>query len=143
MRHLPLLFILCLAAGCQQSGLTVQPVTGKVMYHGEPVANAVIGFYPQESSGYVAAGTTDESGTFTLNIPGAQTSGALAGEYRVTAAKEIAVDGMGKPIPDGAELETRPKMKSVLPAKYGKSENTPLTAAVVKGKNNFLFELED
>jgi hypothetical protein len=143
MKHLSLFIFLCLVIGCQQSGLPVQPVSGTVTYRGVPLADAVIGFCPKDSSGYTAAGITEQDGTFTLNIAGAGANGAVAGEYDVVVTKEIAVDNAGRPIPESVELESRPKMKSVIPAKYGKAGSTPLTATVVKGKNRFSFELTD
>ncbi|MDR1923503.1 MAG: hypothetical protein LBQ66_03930, partial [Planctomycetaceae bacterium] len=37
----------------------------------------------------------------------------------------------------------RPKMQSVIPEKYGQLDKPLLDAVIVKGKNEFLFELDD
>ncbi|MDR1958554.1 MAG: hypothetical protein LBQ54_05875 [Planctomycetaceae bacterium] len=146
--------------GCREQGHPVEFVTGKVMYKGEPLSQASVSFHPKTSNGYVAVAETKADGTFTLITAGAAKSGALAGEYHVLVTKVIAVDKNGKPIAEEAVPEQRstrpqmeavpadaafqrPQMQAVIPEKYGRLDKPLLDAVVVKGKNEFLFELDD
>jgi hypothetical protein len=153
------LLVLPLITGCNGQGHQVESVTGKVTYKGEPLSDAQISFHPKGSGGFVAVASTGTDGTFTLVTAGAIKPGAIIGEYNVLVTKVIAVDTNGRPLKEDTALEEqrpqkpqmesestsvnhpRPKMQSVIPEKYGQLDKPQLQATVVKGKNNFLFEL--
>jgi len=132
--------------------MPVQPVSGLVMYKGQPLANATITFATQDANGRSAPGVTREDGTFELTTGGARKPGALAGEYIVYIMKEYPVDASGRRttaekiaaamehLPEN--ISSQPRMVSEIPVHYSDSRS-PLRATVQRGKNEFLFELED
>ncbi|MEW4452269.1 hypothetical protein AB1L30_06230 [Bremerella sp. JC817] len=68
-------------AGCsQKSGLDVQPVHGQVTRNGQPLAGAVVEFYP--SQGRPSNGTTDDSGNYQMRFT-REEMGALSGIHTV------------------------------------------------------------
>jgi len=75
--------------GCVKS--SIAPVKGRVMFDGEPVANAAITFSPVPTndgdleSGKPATGFTDQDGNYILSTFKAL-DGALVGEHRVTVS---------------------------------------------------------
>ena len=142
-----------ISTGCQKDTLGIQPVTGKVIYKDAPVEEAMVTFVSKTSEGRGATGVTDKNGIFTLSTPGATKAGAVVGDYDVLILKTIPVDASGNPIPitlptDSAptgrpQADVRPRLKSMIPEKYNKSANPQIQASVVKGKNEFQFELVD
>jgi hypothetical protein len=143
-----LLFVVCFS-GCGDGSRRVEPVSGKVSLNGKPLADAQISFHPKNPDGFVAVGTTQSDGMFTLVTPGTTKSGAVVGEYHVAITKIVAVDDNGQPLTPETTSEdiTKgiiiPKRISVLPDKYGQPDKSPLEANVVRGKNSFQFDLDD
>lgn len=123
------------------------PVSGKVTYKEQPLADAEIAFVSKLDNKDVksARGKTNASGEFTLTTyidPQHEVSGATLGEYTVTVVK---VD-----IPDADEVMKQffenPAFvpKKLIPEKYSDAKMSPLTANVTKdGPNTFEFKLED
>jgi hypothetical protein len=75
--------LLCVM-GCGTSNLPeLAPVTGVVTVGGQPVANAVVTFTPQD--GRPSKGTTDESGRFELMYT-PEAEGAMLGEHTIRVA---------------------------------------------------------
>jgi hypothetical protein len=142
--------------GCGGSGVPPVPVSGKVLWKGQPVTEATITFL-SKTGGRSASGRTSADGSFTLttNRTG---DGAPPGEYAVTVSKVEAKGGgsAGVDISSGdygaaygqmmgaAGTNTMSKvLKDVLPAKYGNAEQSGLIRTVVKGEDNtFDFDLE-
>jgi hypothetical protein len=131
-------------------------VTGTVTYNGEPVPGATVAFSPKAKDGHAAAGTTDDSGNFTLSTFGSG-DGAVPGSYYVGVSKfeggeEVAATGTEEEVYDamaeagvdtmgggGAEAAT-----NALPDKYLNPVNSGLDADVTEGgDNNFPLALED
>src|SRR5579862_8869937 len=85
------------------------PVTGKLTYHGNPVAGAYVAFHPLGLSDVAEAafGETSASGQFTLKMQD-YGDGAMPGEYIVTV-----LDPTG-----------------TVPAKYKSRDDSPLRATV-------------
>jgi|LSQX01.1.fsa_nt_gb hypothetical protein len=73
--------ICLLAAGCGSEGVPLNTVSGEVTKDGQPVANAMLMFMPQEK-GAASAGQTDASGRFELKFSDGR-PGALPGKHRV------------------------------------------------------------
>lgn len=147
------LFFTVAIIGCG-SGVSVQPVTGKVTLDGAPIKGATVTFSPVEGGGgKAAAGIADADGLFKLSDMGSGTEGAVAGEYQVGVL-------WFKPSPDssnatgesgGGESVQKDDAKSragvsgpdsLLPTAYQDPKTSGLTATVVKGKNEFTFELD-
>jgi len=139
-------------SGCDNDPVPVQPVSGKVLYNGEPLAEATVTFVPRETGGRSASGVTQADGILELTTAGARRRGALIGDYIVYISKEFPVDAQGRrttfeAIEDAtAHLEMhisrQPRMVSEIPARYGDSRS-PLQATVKRGQNVFNFDLED
>ena len=142
------LFILIGATTGCNSGLSVQSVTGKVTYKGEPVAGASVVFIIGDgSTGNPASTVTEADGTYSLKTHGAAKEGAMLGTYNVTIVKAMMVDRNGKEYLDYSQPlgpSGYPTEKHLLPMKYSGRKGPPLlTATVQKGKNVFNFDLED
>ncbi|MFN6105960.1 MAG: carboxypeptidase-like regulatory domain-containing protein [Planctomycetaceae bacterium] len=140
--------------GSGNSGPTLYPVVGTVTYQGKPLAGARITFIP-EKEGAIAIASSDSSGKFTMKS-GAD-AGVASGPCKVTVAlMDSSAGGGGLAIDmkpeDMQKLAMEGKLQSalqaqekgsLLPAKYGKSDSTPLTLEVKKESNNFAIELTD
>src|SRR5690349_16946793 len=72
-----------LSLGC---GSNLVPAEGTVTLDGQPLANASVGFVPDEEGLQTASGTTDKNGRFRLMI-GDRKAGALPGKYKVLVSK--------------------------------------------------------
>jgi hypothetical protein len=123
-------------AGCGKSN-GLYPVSGKVLYKGEPAVGAAVYFHrtgaPDPLHEQPAQGIVREDGTFTLAGPAGE--GALPGEYVVLVEwKEGAGKGRGRS--PGLSAPDRLKRRYLDP-------NRPLLRAEVKPTKNQLppFEL--
>ena len=123
------------AIGCSQK-VELNPVQGKVLHKGQPLANAAVTFVPAATEGGTKdfpVGTTKEDGTFTVKTGGAD--GAPAGTYKVTivcmeAAK--ATEGMSM----GAQED---RLKGV----YSNPTASTISAEIKVGDNQLPpFELK-
>jgi hypothetical protein len=84
------------AGGCgSPAGLV--PVTGKVLYRGEPAAGAVVYFHPQAKPGSAAGaipyGIVEDDGTYSLETEGLG-NGARPGAYNVLVEWREKGDGV-------------------------------------------------
>jgi hypothetical protein len=122
--------------GCGQSGPRLVPVTGVVTLDGTPVAGAGVMFKPAGTGNLPpASATTDADGKFslaTLNKPG-----AALGDYQVSVVKQE-TSGVGE---FGAVAPGGPKVKWIVPQKYGMPEKSGLTATVSEKEHHFEFKL--
>lgn len=109
MSKLPLVFLLsflCLSSGCSSgSGNPVcYPISGKVLFNQQPIAEAQVVLYPKTGSiSPLPMGYTDEKGQFTITT-WATGDGAPAGDYVVTVSwKALELKGEEK-IRSGRQL---------------------------------------
>lgn len=127
--------LVCVAVGCNRSGLNLAYVEGIVTYNGQPVEHAGVTFKPD--LGPIAMGTTDAEGKFTLIT--ANQPGALVGEHKVgiSKSKTTAVQMSGEALP-------RYKVEYFVPQKYASPATSELTATVSTKKrdNHFTFDLK-
>jgi hypothetical protein len=141
------------ASGAANREKTI-PVTGKVTYNGEPVADATVTLVPDapppDAIGKRAAfGRTDSSGRFSLRTFEPD-DGAVPGKYKVTVTKyEVSSSGAVATSeedyvpPEEMEEDSAPP-KSLLPEVYSKANSTTLTADVADGAAITLdLELKD
>jgi hypothetical protein len=81
--------IVCLVVGCNSNQRPTAPVSGTVIYKGQPVSGGTIVFMPKERSksdafpGKAARGVLDSSGRFKLSTYGSF-DGAIVGKHTVT-----------------------------------------------------------
>lgn len=130
---LVLLMLLMQQVGCGSGSETIA-VSGVVTHNSKPLADADVAFIPAE--GRPAYGRSDSNGRFTLTTFN-DGDGALPGEHVVTIMKSVEV----KPATD-----TNPyaEYKSVVPVKYGRPQESPLTATVENGSEmEFSFDVND
>jgi len=125
--------LLLLGAGC--GGRGPFPVNGVVTLDGQPVVGAEVRFDPSTPDLLPAFAMTTEGGAFYMSLAGGK--GVLRGEYRVVVVK---IEGPPVPImpPPGVapdkfpeyQKEVMAKRKNALPAKYARTETTPLHCQV-------------
>jgi 5-hydroxyisourate hydrolase-like protein (transthyretin family) len=136
MRHrsrlpslLGLLVVSGLLAGCAGSTKPAQPVRGRVIAAGKPVANAQVTFHPlnDDREAPRPAGVTDKDGYFTLTSY-SKSDGAPEGEYAVTVA-------CFQSFPTRNQSEGDETTRNVLPSRYSNPTTSQLRATVGKGKN--------
>lgn len=138
-------------AGGDAPAVPVYPVTGKVILHGAPLADASVSFAPLAGQP-TAVGRTNAQGEFTLSTYD-YGDGAAAGEYAVVVSKAIAAKAAaedehsadpyataGEEHDAGGQAEG--DAVSVVPPQYGKSSETPLRETVKQGENRFEFKIE-
>jgi len=137
------------------------PVSGKVTYNGNPLEKGSISFVPEDGKGIGASGAI-QNGSYTMST-GGNNDGAPAGKYKVTiTAKE---DSLAKAkadfekaraarkntsgtedlaiIPRQFMVKAEAEAKSLIPAGYGDSRTTTLTAEVKAQSNSIDFTLSD
>jgi len=132
--------------GCAQSRPAIVPVEGVLLLEGKPVPGAEVQFVPMERGlgpEFIASGTTDEQGRFTLVCLGQP--GACACENRVIVTDAPPPDESRGPSARAqsamsrhyAELKNRP-----LPAAYANVARTPLTVTVTADQGAYRLELK-
>lgn len=128
------------------------PVSGAVLYNGNPVEGATVSFWGPDAS-RAATGVTDAEGKFTLSMYSVN-DGALAGENKVTVTKDPSnptptvspEDMLNDPTAltgnyTATQQEGGGSEKPLVPAKYADPETSPLKANVAdteEGRNHIL-----
>lgn len=142
-RTASLALVLCLAGCTGGSRLpkpNTVPVTGKVTFKGEAVADATVSFVPTGSHRSAYA-KTDAAGAYKLNTAG-NNDGAMPGDYQVIVTKSVSEGAAASN--DIAAPQQPVKFKSLLPEKYAQASSSGLTASVKKdGANRFDFSLSE
>ena len=124
------LFALLTAAtilGCGPAGLNTRPVSGKVTFDGQPIAEGRIQFRAVEGDQRAFSGEI-KNGQYTLQ--------ALAGKMKVEIIASRPVPGKFDESNPGEKV---PVGEMYIPARY--NSQTELTAEVTTGKNQFDFAL--
>jgi hypothetical protein len=126
LRPAIVLCVLAVAAlsGCSDGRLKIYPVTGQVLYNGQPLKSVDIALHPvdpKNNVGYPPHATTDADGTFALTTY-LKGDGAPAGDYRVAVA--FAVES----IEDGSDQTKR--LAAQVPVKYHRAETSGISVVV-------------
>lgn len=113
----------------------VMPVSGKVLFNGQPLAFGAVAFQPMR--GQPARGTIGKDGTFKLSTY-REGDGAAVGQHRVKITCYTSQDpATKKPGPSETLGE------SLIPARYANFDTSGLTVAVLAdGNSPFMFELK-
>lgn len=143
-----------LFTGCWGGGNEVElgAVSGVVTMDGEPLADAMVIFVP-EQDGNPSSGRTDSNGKYELKYL-SDARGALVGKHKVSIitadplktdeSDPMAAEAVEFPRPfgDSSQLPTKPekiKKEEPIPAKYNSA--TELTAEVSSSGNTINFDL--
>jgi len=131
--------VVILAAGLFGCGGTAGgvAVTGTVTLDEQPLADAVVTFYPDgETAGLGGAGRTGADGRYTLT---AARGGSLPpGEYTVVISRPLRPDGTAPP-PDVPPIES--DARETLPATYSSRDASALKRTVSKDTKGYDFRL--
>ena len=120
---------------CHGGAAPLQPVTGRITYHGQPVQTGTIVFTPDAGRGThgpLAMAEIRPDGTYVLKT--GEAAGASPGWYRVTVASVSifpAVPGQPYRIP-----------QSLLPEKYRDPDLSQLSCEIQAKANSIDFALE-
>ena len=108
-RCLAMAFVLAaVIVGCSQKE-TFNPVQGKVLYQGQPLAGALVSFHPEDGNGRLATGYTKEDGTFKA-VTG-EVEGAKPGTYKITIMCQVPIKTKTEGMSFGGMGETEDRLK--------------------------------
>ena len=148
--------LLCCIAGCGDSAddqwtekrPQTYPVQGRMLYNGEPLADATVSFTSTGSDVSIgAAGRTDKNGEFELTTYSSG-DGAIAGLHRVSVIKAV-VEGEDPSYADETSPnygKTPPPVttRHLIPEKYSAFATSGLTVSVDSVRSNpITVELTD
>jgi hypothetical protein len=120
-------------AGCGGGSRNAAPVSGKVTFRGQPLADIGISFEPVGSgAGQGSFGRTDASGSYTLRFIDNDSEGALVGKHQVSFS-DLKDVGIAEQPDAGPSVPVR---KSRLPAA---ALNEPREYEVKEGDNQADF----
>jgi hypothetical protein len=89
-RHLNLLVMIAVVAGCSKSNPEIAPVTGRITLDGQPVANTDIAFYPEAQGKSPSAARTDKDGNYELGYKRGVMGGMIGDNIiRISTSPEI------------------------------------------------------
>jgi hypothetical protein len=124
-----------LLAGCNYKPV-VAPVSGKVLYNGQPLPYGNIVFQP--SKGQPAGGAIQADGSFRLSTF-REYDGAIIGPHKVRVSCYASQRPAAKANKGGGEATLG---ESLIPSQYGFADTSGLTADVkAEGNDSFVFEL--
>jgi hypothetical protein len=138
--------MLLLTAGCRDNKHPeLRRVKGRVLYLEEPVTDAVLAFYSDDSA-RAATGRTDEQGNFYLTTF-EDNDGAVPGEHIVVVSKTDTPEDDTQLSMDEAAKAPRTRVKKsrqLLPARYASVSTSPLRFTInEKEPNDLTIELSD
>lgn len=124
-----------LLCGC---GSGKVPVSGRVTFKGQPLADATVMFHGESVKG-TAHAVTDDNGEFTLTSR-EDDDGVLPGSYKVTVGKYKKIASPPITAEEYARMQKAEAMKksfglaeSLVPPLYGNPARTPLRVDVPRG----------
>jgi hypothetical protein len=118
------------------------PVTGSVVYAGDPVSTGAVRFVPEdETKGRLAIGDIQSDGTFTMKSFNDQ-EGVVPGNYRVVIVSEKDDPSAG---PQKEGLAAPVKKTSLIPNNYASFTTTSLKETIGEGdpEKTVKYELKD
>ena len=139
-----LLCALIVVIGCGRKVTKTEGVTGKVTLNGEPLAGATVFFVAldKNSGALDSFARTGEDGTYKLQtLTGAANAGTTPGKYAVKFDAQEQYDTGKTQMVNGEEVPVMDS-RSLLPKKYNDEKTAGFEVEVVKGANEFNFDLE-
>ncbi len=122
--------------GCGPSRPALAPVTGKVLYKGQPLAFGSVMFQPE--GGQPARAVIQPDGTFVLWTY-KEGDGAAIGKHKI---RVTCYEGQKAPAP-GEEKKERGLGANLIPVRYNSIDTSGLTAEVKKQNEPVVLELVD
>jgi hypothetical protein len=119
---------LVLGIGCTQKE-KLNPVHGKVLYQGQPLAGALVSFHPQDSQGDPPTGYTKEDGTFTV-VTG-PVEGARTGTFNITVMCQVPTKHKAAGMSFGGVAETEDRLQGA----YANRDTSRITVTIKDGPN--------
>ena len=137
-----LLLPFCLLLGCsdgtEEDVPPLQPVSGTVMFGGEPTKGIAVSFMPTgQTAGGMAYGATDAEGCYTLSYRNGE-PGVPAGTYTAIFSKMVTPNG--EPIPEGKTAADVGAV-NVIPPRFRDATSSPAEVSVPEGGGEFDFEI--
>lgn len=121
--------------GCGNNDRPLAPVTGQVLYRGEPLAFGSVTFQP--AGGQPARADIGPDGKFELATPG-QGAGGVVGHNRI---RVTSFEGQA---PTAAAAGDAPLGKSLIPERYTSYTTSGLEVEIQQGNNEpIIIELTD
>lgn len=116
-------------------------VSGTVKYNGAPVPAGCTVLFQKSGGGFVASGTTDAEGKYSLSMRGE--TNILAGTYSVGISPPVADAGLSPDEIMKRQSEGKPieSPKAPFPEKYTAAETAGLSREVKAGANTIDLEL--
>ena len=122
------LALAAVTVGCSQKE-TLNPVVGKVLYQGQPLAGALVSFHPEDGKSNPPTGFTKEDGTFSV-VTG-EVEGAKPGAYRITIMCQVPVKTKTEGMSFGGMGETEDRLKGA----YANRDASKITVTIKDGPN--------
>lgn len=130
-----LIWLIASLVGCSKGHPPVAPVSGRVLYRGQPLAFGGIMFQPE--AGWPARGIIEPDGSFKLSTYGLH-DGAVLGTHRV----RITCFESQRPGATSSNVEA-PVGKPLIPAKYANIDTSGLVVEVRDSNEPVVFNLAD
>jgi hypothetical protein len=121
-------FVAVIGIGCSQKE-TLNPVHGKVLLQGQPLAGALVSFHPGDIKQNPATGYTKDDGTFSVMT--GDLEGAKAGSYQVTIMCQVPVKKKSEGMAFGGMEETEDRLKGA----YANRDTSQITVTIKEGPN--------
>ncbi len=124
-----LAFVLAMASiGCSEKA-KLNPVQGKVLLGGQPLAGALVSFHPQDRKADPPTGYTKEDGTFSVMT--GEVEGAKPGTYQITIMCQVPVKTKSGGMSFGGTEETEDRLKGA----YSNRDSSQIKVTIKDGPN--------
>ncbi|MDO5553001.1 MAG: carboxypeptidase-like regulatory domain-containing protein [Planctomycetia bacterium] len=132
----------CILSGCGNE-FDLQNIKGTVTLDGAPVKGVSVMFAAIDGQGRDCGGYTDANGTFTMTSSvGKGGDGTSPGRYKVYFQKMVPVTDLPNGDPRKTQMAiAQSAMVESLPEKYLDKDSSEFEVEVVKGRNQFTFDL--
>ena len=129
LRCFAMAFVLAaVTVGCSPKE-TLNPVAGKVLYQGQPLAGALVSFHPEDGKSSPATGYTKEDGTFKA-VTG-DVDGAKPGTYKITIMCQVPIQTKTEGMSFGGMGETEDRLKGA----YANRDSSQIKVTIKDGAN--------
>ena len=130
-----------IGCGESDSGPPLAPVTGKIIWKGEPLPGCAVKFVPADGTvGWGGHAMTNDAGEYKLLEAKTARLGVQPGSYRVVLSRRLMPDGSRVPAGDRTAPIESPAIESLPPA-YSDLQNSILMVTIPAEGGVFDFSL--